>query len=187
VRYCSYSMSPRKLSTRWARAQDAAGTVLGACSWIRSATASTPAPIPEADEGGEDALAFGRKVCGIRQVHADQDTGGNGRVVDRSGRLTAGAQEATHQPVLIGQRAGRGARRSWASSRGVRWKSPRSTRLAGTGGPWGSRRPVPPICSAANSRPPPSSFAQAPTGGVEPGADESRSYAEWLSQRPGVR
>jgi hypothetical protein len=30
-------------------------------------------------------------------------------------------------------------------------------------------------------------FAQAPPGGVEPGADESRSYAEWLSQRPGVR
>jgi hypothetical protein len=30
-------------------------------------------------------------------------------------------------------------------------------------------------------------FAQAPPDGVEPGADESRSYAEWLSQRPGVR
>jgi hypothetical protein len=26
-------------------------------------------------------------------------------------------------------------------------------------------------------------FAQALPGGVEPGADESRSYAEWLSQR----
>jgi hypothetical protein len=30
-------------------------------------------------------------------------------------------------------------------------------------------------------------FAQALPGGVKPGADESRSYAEWLSQRPGVR
>jgi hypothetical protein len=28
-------------------------------------------------------------------------------------------------------------------------------------------------------------FAQALPGGVEPGPDESRSYAEWLSQRPG--
>jgi hypothetical protein len=29
-------------------------------------------------------------------------------------------------------------------------------------------------------------FAQALPGGVEPGPDESRSYAEWLGQRPGV-
>ena len=29
-------------------------------------------------------------------------------------------------------------------------------------------------------------FAQPLPGGVEPGVDESRSYAEWLSQRPGV-
>ena len=28
-------------------------------------------------------------------------------------------------------------------------------------------------------------FAQALPGGVEPGPDESRSYAEWLAQRPG--
>jgi hypothetical protein len=28
-------------------------------------------------------------------------------------------------------------------------------------------------------------FAQALPGGVEPGPDESRSYAEWLCQRPG--
>jgi hypothetical protein len=28
-------------------------------------------------------------------------------------------------------------------------------------------------------------FGQALPGGVEPGPDESRSYAEWLSQRPG--
>ena len=29
-------------------------------------------------------------------------------------------------------------------------------------------------------------FAQALTGGVEPGPDQSRSYAEWLCQRPGT-
>ena len=29
-------------------------------------------------------------------------------------------------------------------------------------------------------------FAQAMPGGAEPGLDESRSYAEWLSQRPGA-
>jgi len=29
-------------------------------------------------------------------------------------------------------------------------------------------------------------FSQPLPGGVEPGADESRSYAEWLSQRPGA-
>ena len=30
-------------------------------------------------------------------------------------------------------------------------------------------------------------FAQALPGGVEPGPDDSRSYAQWLSQRPGAR
>ena len=29
-------------------------------------------------------------------------------------------------------------------------------------------------------------FAQALPGGVEPGPDESRSYAQWLGQRPGA-
>jgi hypothetical protein len=29
-------------------------------------------------------------------------------------------------------------------------------------------------------------FAQALPGGVEPSPDESRSYAEWLGQRPGA-
>ena len=47
------------------------------------------------------------------------------------------------------------APRGWAASRGARWNSPRSARLARTGGPWASRRPAPPICSAAHSRPPP--------------------------------
>ena len=44
--------------------------------------------------------------------------------------------------------------RGWAASRGARWNSPRSTPVARTGGPWASRPPAPPICSAANSRPP---------------------------------
>jgi hypothetical protein len=30
-------------------------------------------------------------------------------------------------------------------------------------------------------------FAQALPGGVEPGPDESRSYAEWLGQQPGPK
>jgi hypothetical protein len=30
-------------------------------------------------------------------------------------------------------------------------------------------------------------FAHPLPGGAEPGADESSSYAQWLSQRPGVR
>jgi len=30
-------------------------------------------------------------------------------------------------------------------------------------------------------------FAQALPGGVEPGPDESRSYAEWLGQQPGSK
>ena len=29
-------------------------------------------------------------------------------------------------------------------------------------------------------------FAQALSGGLEPGPDESRSYAQWLGQRPGA-
>ena len=29
-------------------------------------------------------------------------------------------------------------------------------------------------------------FAQALPGGVEPGPDEARSYAQWLGQRPGA-
>ena len=65
-------------------------------------------------------------------------------------------------------RFSRPAGRSWraprgrASSRGARWNSPRSTRAARTGGRWGSRRPAPPICCAANSRPPPRSCSPRP-------------------------
>jgi hypothetical protein len=50
----------------------------------------------------------------------------------------------------------------WAMSRGAGWSSPRSAPAAGTGGRWGSRRPAPPICSAANSRPPSRSCSPRP-------------------------
>ena len=46
--------------------------------------------------------------------------------------------------------------------RGARWNSPRSAPAARTGGPWASRRPAPPICSAAHSRPPPRSCSPIP-------------------------
>ena len=60
------------------------------------------------------------------------------------------------------------AGRSWraprgrARSRDVRWNSPKSTPAARTGGRWGSRRPAPPICSAAVLRPPPRSCSPTP-------------------------
>jgi hypothetical protein len=45
----------------------------------------------------------------------------------------------------------------------------------------------PPICSAANSRPPPRSCSPRPCrAGVQPGPAESSSYAQWLSLRPGA-
>ena len=50
--------------------------------------------------------------------------------------------------------------------RGVRWSSPRFALAARTGGRWGSRRPAPPICSAANSRPPPRSCSPGPCRAV---------------------
>ena len=56
-------------------------------------------------------------------------------------------------PLASGQIVARP--RGRARSRGARWNSPRSARVARTGGPWASRRPAPPICSGANSRPPP--------------------------------
>ena len=56
----------------------------------------------------------------------------------------------------------RQAARGRASSRGAKWNSPRSAPAARTGGPWASRRPAPPNCSAANSRPPPRSCSPTP-------------------------
>ena len=67
------------------------------------------------------------------------------------GRYARGGGSAgSHGP------AGRSRPALWggASTRGARWNSPRSARLVRTGGPWASRRPAPPICSAANLRPP---------------------------------
>ena len=52
--------------------------------------------------------------------------------------------------------------RRWTASRGARWNSPRSAPMARTGGPWASRRPAPPICSAAHWRPPPRSCSLTP-------------------------
>ena len=71
-------------------------------------------------------------------------------------------------PVLAGH-PGRSWRPPWgrARSRGARWNSPRSASAARTGGPWGSRRPAPPICSAAHSRPPPRSSSPTPCPGEE--------------------
>ncbi len=40
-----------------------------------------------------------------------------------------------------------------ASRRNAEWNSPRSASAARIGGPWGSRRPGPPACSVARSRP----------------------------------
>ena len=81
----------------------------------------------------------------------------------RPAQLAAGAQAAADQPVRAGQRAGPDARRQGrAGSRGARWNSPRSAPAARTGGPWASRRPARPICSAAHSRPPPRSCSPIP-------------------------
>ena len=79
------------------------------------------------------------------------------------GRLEAGTQDAgasagSHSPADSLRRAARG----WASSRGARWNSPRSTHVARTGGPWDSKPPAPPTCSPANSRPPPRSSSPRP-------------------------
>ena len=68
-----------------------------------------------------------------------------------------GASADSHRPAGRSWRIPRGR-----ASRGVRWNSPRSTRTARTGGPWASRRPAPPICSAAHPRPPPRSCSPRP-------------------------
>ena len=77
-----------------------------------------------------------------------QDSAGR-RAGDRYAR--GGESAGSHGPARRSRRAPLG----WAASRGARWSSPRSARAGRTGGPWASRQPVPPICSAASSRPPP--------------------------------
>ncbi len=103
--------------------------------------------------------------------------------------LEAGPQETAHQLVLTGQRTGSWrAPPGWASSRSARWNSPRSTRTATSlvdpaafrgDRPWAG--PLRGTLEAAAAL----VFAHALPEGVEPGLDESRSYAQWLGQRPG--
>ena len=69
-----------------------------------------------------------------------------------------GASPGSHRPAGRSWRPPRG----WAASRSARWNSPRSARVARTGGPWDSRRPAPPASSAAHSRPPPRSCSPTP-------------------------
>jgi hypothetical protein len=83
----------------------------------------------------------------------------------RTGRLETRTQEAAHQPVLAGQRAGRGRGQDW-------W-----TLGFEATGPADLLRSELQATAALM-------FAQALPGGLEPGPDESRSYAQWLGQRP---
>jgi hypothetical protein len=103
----------------------------------------------------------------------------------RSARLDAGSQKAAHQPVLTGQQADRGARRGAgpAAVRGGTHRGPHPwSRLveAGVRGDRPRRLLRSELQAAAALV-----FAQALPAGVQPGPDQSRSYAQWLSQRPG--
>jgi hypothetical protein len=102
----------------------------------------------------------------------------------RPGRLPASTQKAAHQPVPTGQRDDRGVRaRGWARSCDVRWNSPRSAPVATTGGRWDSRRPAPPICCPANSRPPPRSCSPKPCPAVwkPPRMNPVPTHSGWAS------
>ena len=99
----------------------------------------------------------------------------------------AGTQEAAHQPVLTGQRA------TVAPARGA-GRQPRCevelTEVRARGQDWWTlgfeaTGPADLLRSALEATAA-LVFAQALPGGVEPGPDESRSYAEWLCQRPGA-
>ena len=106
------------------------------------------------------------------------------RAARPAGRRSArgGASAGSHWPAGRSWRAPQGR----AASRGARWNSPRSAPVARTGGPWASRRPAPPdLLRSALEATAALVFAQALPGGVEPGPDDSRSYAEWLGQWPG--
>ena len=105
----------------------------------------------------------------------------------RPGRLEAGPQEAAYQPVLTGQRADRGARPGLGGE-------PRCevelTEVRTPGQDWwtlGFEATGPADLLRSELQATAALvFAQALPGGVEPGPDESRSYAEWLRQRPGA-
>jgi len=93
-----------------------------------------------------------------------------------------GASAGSRWPADRSRRAVRGQ----ASSRGARWNSPRSAPAARTGGPWASRRPAPADLLRSELQATAALvFAHAVPGGMEPGLDQSRSYAEWLSPRLG--
>ena len=102
-------------------------------------------------------------------------------------RLEAGTQETADQPVLAGEQAGRGhatglgqqprcaVELTEVRTRGQDWW----TLGFEATGPADVLRSVLQATAALV-------FAQAMPGSVEPGPDESRSYTEWLRQRPGT-
>jgi len=105
----------------------------------------------------------------------------------RPGRLEAGNQEAAHQRVPTGQRADGGARPGGGEprcaveltevrARGEAWWT---VGFEATGPTDLLRRELEATAALV--------FAQDLPGGVELGPDSSRSYAEWLGQRPGYR
>ena len=71
--------------------------------------------------------------------------------------------------------------RGWAGSRGARWNSPRSARRGQDWWTLGFEATGPADLLRSELQATAALvFAQALPGGVEPGPDESRSYAEWL-------
>src|SRR5450755_1494238 len=105
----------------------------------------------------------------------------------RPGRLEDSAQEAAHQPVLAGKRAAPGARPEARPAAGVQrgthrgpreWPGLVVPRLRATGAPDLLRSELQATAAVV--------FAQALPGGVQPGTDESTSFAEWLCQQPGA-
>ena len=96
-------------------------------------------------------------------------------------RLETGPQEAAHQPVLRGQRADRGARPGAGPAAQCEVEL---TEVRTRGQDWWTlgfeaTGPADLLRSALEATAA-LVFAQALPGGVEPGPDESRSYAEWL-------
>ena len=85
---------------------------------------------------------------------------GAGRAVPPGWRLVRKRRRISRFSLASGQIVARA--RGRARSRDVRWNSPKSTPAARTGGRWGSRRPAPPVCSAAVLRLPPRSCSPTP-------------------------
>ena len=103
----------------------------------------------------------------------------------RPGRLDAGTQKAAYQPVPAGQRVDRGARPGLGPQPQCKVEL---TEIRVHGQHWwtlgfeatGPASLLRSELQAAAAL----VFAQALPGGVEPGPDESRSYAQWLGQPP---